>query len=142
MTQDKINKGNENIQAWFNGVKPEHSSIVIRVDALIREIHPDIFCTTKWHKPSQPLGIPFYGLLDKGWMFAMWSFKDSVGVGFIAGTLLDPQPPIAKMAGPWNRSTEYKARRIDINNNSELDEELLRSWFTQAKNLPGWSKIK
>lgn len=74
-------------------------------------------------------------------MFAMWSFKDSVGVGFIAGTLLNPEPPVAKMAGPWNRSTTYKARRIDIYVESDFDERLFRSWLSQAKNLPGWSKI-
>ena len=142
MTQKKTKDGKESVQAWINGVKPEHISIVTRVDALIREILPDIVCDTKWHKPSQPLGVPFYGLRDKGWMLAMWSFKESVGVGFIAGTLLNPEPPVAKMAGPWNRTTEYKARRIDIHNDSEFDEKLLRSWLTQAKELPGWSKIE
>jgi len=142
MTQQKNTKGNDSVQAWIDTVKPEHSLIVIRVDALIRELYPDIVCNTKWHKPSQPLGIPFYGLPDKGWMFAMWSFKDSVGVGFFAGTLLDPEPPVTKMAGPWNRSTEYKARRIDISSDTDFDEEQLRSWFTQAKELPGWSKIE
>ncbi|MGK4568521.1 DUF1801 domain-containing protein [Flavobacterium sp. 3HN19-14] len=102
---------------------------------------PEIVCKTKWHKPSQPLGVPFYGLSEKGWMFAMWSFKDSVGVGFIAGTLLNPQPPVTKMAGLWNKGTEHKSRRIDIKNDSDFDEDLLRSWFVQAKDLPGWSKI-
>jgi hypothetical protein len=142
MIQKKTIEGNKSVQDWIDEVKSEHSSIVIRVDLLIREILPEILCTTKWHKPSQPLGIPFYGLPDKGWMFAMWSFKDSVGVGFIAGTLLDPEPPVAKMAGPWNRAIAYKARRIDIYNESDFDEKLLRSWLTQAKNLPGWSKIE
>lgn len=121
----------------IDGVKPEHSLIVIRVDALIREILPEILCTTKWHKPSQPLGVPFYRLADKGWMFAIWSFMDSVGVGFIAGTLLNPEPPVAKMADPWNRGTAYKARRIDIHDESDFDEQLLRLWLTQAKSLPG-----
>lgn len=142
MTQNKNKEGKDRVEAWIDGVKSEHSLIVIGVDALIREIYPEIVRSTKWHKPSQPLGIPFYGLESKGWMFAMWSFKDCVGVGFFAGTLLDPEPPVAKMAGPWNRGTEHKARRIDIHSDSDFDEELLRSWFTQAKNLPGWSKIE
>lgn len=142
MNQNSSKEGKESVQAWMDGVKPEHSLIVMRVDALIREIHPDIVRNTKWHKPSQPFGIPFYGLTDKGWMFAMWSFKDRVGVGFIAGTLLEPEPPVTKMAGPWNRGTEYKGRRIDIYNDKDFEEELLRSWITQAKDLPGWSKIE
>lgn len=137
----KTQKGEQSVQDWIDGVKPEHSEIVIRVDKLIKEAIPEIRCTTKWHKPSQPLGVPFYGLPDKGWMIALWSFKDCVGVGFFAGTLLDPEPPVTKMAGPWNRGTEYKARRIDIQNDSEFDEELLRSWLKQTLELPGWSKI-
>jgi len=66
----------------------------------------------------QPLGVTFYGLINKGWIFAMWSFKNEFAVSFIAGTLLDPEPPVAKMSGPWNRNSEYKARRIDIKNES------------------------
>lgn len=138
----KTKDGEASVRAWIDGVKPEHSFIVTRVDALIKEIIPDFRCTTKWHKPSQPLGIPFYGLPDKGWMVAMWSFKDRVGVGFIAGTLLDPEPPVTTMAGPWNRGTTYKSRRIDIHDESELDEELLRSWLKQVLELPGWGKIE
>ena len=135
-------KGNTSVQAWIDGVKPEHIAIVVRFDALIKEIFPDILYTTKWHKPSQPLGVPFYGLAEKGWMFAMWSFKESVGIGFIAGTLLNPEPPVAKMAGPWNRGTMYKSRRIDITDESGFNEPQLRSWLLQSKDLPGWGKIE
>lgn len=141
MTQKKTLEENKNVQAWIENVKPEHYSIVKRFDALIKEVFPDIQSHTKWHKPTQPLGVPFYGLEEKGWMFAMWSFKDCVGIGFIAGSLLIPEPPNTKMAGPWNRSTDYKARRLDIHNDSEFDEDLIRSWLIQAKKLPGWSKI-
>lgn len=138
----KIQSSTEiDVKAWLMGVKPEHRSLVNRVDAIIREVIPDIQCNTKWHKPSQPLGVPFYGLPDKGYIIAMWSFKESVGVGFFAGTLLDPEPPITKMAGPWNKGTEYKARRMDIRNDLELDENLFRSWLKQAMKLPGWSKL-
>ena len=138
----KPKDGEESVQAWIDGVRPEHRFLVMRVDALIKEIIPDIRCISKWHKPSQPLGVPFYGMSNKGWMIAMWSFKDRVGVGFIAGTLLVPEPPVKSMAGPWNRGTTYKARRIDIHDESEFDEKLLRSWLKQACALPGWSKIE
>ena len=63
----------------------------------------------------------------------MWSFKNEFAVGFIAGTLLDPEPPVTKMSGPWNRNSEYKGRRIDIKNESEFEENLIRSWIEQAK---------
>ncbi len=134
--------GEENVRAWLDGIKPEHSNLGNKVDSLIKELIPQIKCTTKWHKPSQPLGVPFYGVLGKGWMFAMWSFKNEFALGFIAGTLLNPEPPVTKMSGPWNRNSEFKARRIDIKNESEFDERQIRSWISQASSLPGWGKIK
>ena len=70
----------------------------------------------------------------------MWSFKDRVGVGFIAGTRLHPEPPVTSMAGSWNRGTSVKARRIDIHDESEFEEAQLRSWLEQARNLPGWGE--
>ena len=132
----------DSVKAWIDGIKPEHSNMAHRVDSVIKELIPKIQYTTKWHKPSQPLGVPFYGLADKGWMIAMWSFKKEFSVGFIAETLLQPEPPVSKMSGPWNRNTEFKARRIDIKNETEFDEKLIRSWIIQASTLPGWSKIE
>jgi len=135
-------KGEKSVTAWIEGVRPEHRSMAMKVDFLIRELIPEIICTTKWHKPSQPLGVPFYGTLDNGWMFAMWAFKNEFALGFIAGTLLDPEPPVSKMSGPWNRNTEFKTRRIDLKNESEFDEQQIRSWIEQSSALPGWSKIE
>ena len=130
----------QGVQAWIDGVKPEHSALARRIDALISEIIPDVRCAIKWRKPSQPLGIPFYGLPGHGWIVAMWSFKDRLGVGFFAGTLLHPEPPVISMAGPWNRGSSVKARRVDIHDDSEFDEVQLRSWLEQAVKLPGWGK--
>ena len=139
MKKQPVQNGDAGVQAWLDGVKPEHQGLVKRVDALIREMIPEVRCTIKWRKPSQPLGVPFYGTPGKGWVVAMWSFKDRVGVGFIAGTLLDPEPPVTSMSGPWNRGADYKARRIDIHNENDLDEKQMRRWLKQVKKLPGWS---
>ena len=128
------------VRAWIAGVKPEHRSLVKRIDALISEMIPGVRRAIKWRKPSQPLGVPFYGLPGHGWIVAMWSFKDRVGVGFIAGTRLHPEPPVTSMAGPWNRGTSAKARRIDIHDESEFDEAQLRSWLEQSRDLPGWGE--
>lgn len=133
-------EGEKSIEAWIDGLKPEHLTIAVRMDRLIRELIPNVQCTTKWHKPSQPLGIPFYGLPNKGWMVVLWSFKDKFGIGFIAGTLLNPQPPVTSMAGPWNKGN-VKARRIDLLQESDFDEPLIRSWLEQARDLPGWGKL-
>ena len=130
--------GATGVRAWINGVKPEHRLLAQRLDALIAKTIPGVRRAIKWRKPSQPLGVPFYGLPDQGWIVAMWSFKDRVGVGFFAGTLLHPEPPVTSMAGPWNRGTKVKARRIDIYDGSDYDEAQLRSWLEQARELPGW----
>lgn len=132
--------GPAGVRAWIAGVKPEHRRIVERMDVLIEEVIPDVHRGIKWRKPSQPLGIPFYGTETQGWIVAMWSFKDRIGIGFIAGSELDPEPPVTKMAGPWNRAAT-KGRRIDIHNESEFDEPLIRSWLEQARDLLGWSKV-
>lgn len=129
------------VDAWIERVKPEHQSIVKRVDKIIRATIPNVQCTIKWRKPSQPLGVPFYGLEGRGWIVALWSFKEKFGIGFIAGTLLDPEPPVTSMAGPWNRGSDVKGRRIDIQDEAELDEDLLRLWLEQARELPGWSDL-
>lgn len=133
--------GVESVKAWIDGIKPQHGAMALRVDCFIKEIIPDIQCNTKWHKPSQPLSVPFYGLPNKGWMIAMWSFKNEFAVGFIAGTLLNPEPPVTKMSGPWNRNPEFKAPRIDIIDDIEFDEKQIRSWIEQASKLPGWGNI-
>lgn len=46
------------------------------------------------------------------------------------------------MAGPWNRSGEFKVCRIDIQNESEFDEKQIRSCIKQASLLPGFGKIE
>lgn len=132
--------GEVGVHAWIEGVKPEHRWLVKRIDALIGEMIPGVRRAIKWRKPSQPLGVPLYGLPDQGWIVALWSFKDRVGVGFMAGTLLDPEPPVTSMAGPWNRGTTVKGRRVDIHDASEFDEPQLRSWLEQARDLPGWAR--
>ena len=78
--------GAAGVRAWIEGVKPEHRAIVERMDAIIEEVIPKVHRGIKWRKASQPLGIPFYGTQEQGWIVAMWSFKDRVGIGFIAGT--------------------------------------------------------
>jgi hypothetical protein len=65
-TKKKNMEGEKSVQAWIDGVKSEHCSLAIRIANLIRELIPNVQCTTKWHKPSYPLGIPFYGIQDKG----------------------------------------------------------------------------
>ena len=81
MTPKNNQHGAAGLQAWIDGVKPEHQSLVKRIDALISEMIPNVRRTIKWRKPLQPLGVPYYGVPSQGWIVAMMSFKDRVGVG-------------------------------------------------------------
>lgn len=130
--------GDAGVRAWIDGVKPAHRGMVARIDALIGAVIPKVRRAIKWRKPTQPLGVPVYGLPGKGWMVLMWSFKNHVSVGFVAGTLLEPPPPVDKMASPWSRTLPFRGRRADYPDASAFDEAQLRSWLEQARDLPGW----
>ena len=131
--------GAAGVRAWIAAVRAEHRPIAKRIDTLIAEQVPGVKRAIKWRKPSQLLGVPFYGLPDRGWIVAMWSFKDRMAVGFFAGSLLNQKAALTNLAGPWNKGA-VKARRLDIQTKSQLDEALLRSLLTQARQLPGWGK--
>jgi hypothetical protein len=120
------------VRAWIADVKPEHRGMVQRVDRILRDEIPDVVPTVKYRKPSQPLGVPFYGRPGHGWVAAMWSFKSKVSVGFFAGADLDPPPPRA--IGP-------RMRLMDIAGPAEFDEEQLRAWAKQAAEVQGWAKV-
>lgn len=119
--------GAAGVKAWLADVKPEHRAIVKRIDALVGSTIPGIQRHVKWRKPSQPLGVPFYGKPGQGWLVALWSFKDNVTVGFYA-VGLEPTPPLGIVHG----------KGIRIHDASEFGEAQLRSWLEQSRELPGW----
>lgn len=127
-SKGKSGDGTADVKEWLAAVKPEHRKLVRRIDALIGKTIPGIQRHVKWRKPSQPLGVPFYGRPGQGWIVAMWSFKEYVGVGFFAGPKLEPVPA----------SVAAQVRRVDIHDESEYDEAQMRSWLEQARDLPGW----
>ena len=120
------------VRAWIADVKPEHRSIVRQVDKVLREEIPDVVATVKFRKPSQPLGVPFYGRPGHGWLAAMWSFKARVSVGFFGGVDLDPLPPRAQGA---------RTRLVDYATLEDLDEAQLRAWARQAAEGHGWARV-
>ena len=93
-----------------------------RLDALIKEAVPDVDQAVRWNQP-------FYGNEGDGWFAAFRCYTHYVQLQFFRGTSLDPEPPKA--------STHPEVRYLDIHEDDELDEELLRSWFEQAASLPG-----
>ena len=113
-------------------VPAEQQRLVRHLDRLILQAVPDAVCAVKFRKPSNPLGVPFYGLKDGGWIASVNSLKGRVRLIFFAGRDLKPMPPLA--APP-------KARGIDYASDDEVDEKQFKSWLQQAKKLPGWGRV-
>ena len=124
--------GRPAVEAWLDHVKPEHRSVVRRIDALILETIPDAICAVKFRKPTNTWGVPFYGRSGKGWIVSVNSLKAQIRMIFFAGKGLKPMPPLA--APP-------RARAVDIHPDGELDERQLKAWLQQATKLQGWGRL-
>lgn len=120
------------VKAWIAAVKPEHRGTIGRIDRILRDEIPEVVPTIKYRKPSQPLGVPFYGRPGHGWVAAVWSFKDRISVGFFGGVDLRPPPP---------RAIGERMRLVDIEAPDDLDEKQLRAWTRQAANGQGWARV-
>ena len=124
--------GRQGVEEWLDHVPPEQQPLVRHLDRLILAADPDVVCAVKFRKPSNPFGVPFYGLQGGGWLASVNSLKGRVRVIFFAGRSLKPMPPLE--APP-------KARGIDFQSDDQVDEKQLKSWLQQAKKLPGWGRV-
>lgn len=123
--------GRPAVEAWLDHVKPEHQRVVRRIDALILKTIPDVVCAVKYRKPTNPLGVPFYGRTGQGWIVGLNALKAQVRLAFFAGNALKPVPPLVSRTG----------HAVDIGSDEELDERQIKAWLQQAKKLPGWGSV-
>ena len=93
-----------------------------RVDALVKDVVPDVHKAVKWNQP-------FYGHEGDGWFLSFRCYTDYVQLQFLKGTSLKPMPP--------KESKHEEVRYLDIREGEDLDEDQLRSWVEQASRLPG-----
>src|SRR4051812_50160985 len=80
--------GRPAVKAWLVGIDPAQRRLARGIDALILATLPDAGSAVKYRKPSQPLGVPFYGLPGKGWVVFVNSPK-----GRGRGTVFAGAPP-------------------------------------------------
>jgi hypothetical protein len=66
------------VEAWLDHVNPTQRPLVRRLDQLIVEAVPGIVCAVKFRRPTNPWGVPFYGLPARGWIVSVNSLKASV----------------------------------------------------------------
>jgi hypothetical protein len=123
--------GRPAVEAWLDRVKPEQQALARRLDQLVLEAVPDAVCAVKFRKPTNPWGVPFYGLPGQGWIAGVNSFKAHVKLMLFAGSALKPMPPAVVPHG----------RAIDFHSDEELDERQVKAWLEQAKKLHGWGKV-
>lgn len=115
-------EGDGPVQAYIAAMPGWKRAVGERLDALIAEAVPDVHKAVKWNQP-------FYGFEGEGWFTAFRCYTKYVQVQFFRGTSLDPEPPKA--------AKHPEVRYLDLHEDDELDEALLRSWFEQAAALPG-----
>jgi hypothetical protein len=124
--------GRSAVVAALNGIPTDQRRLARRLDALILATLPGAVSAVKYRKPSQPLGVPFYGLPGTGWIVHLNPLKGRVRLTFLAGGALKPAPPLPSPGG---------SRAIDISSEDELDDKQIAAWLRQAKKLPGWGRV-
>ncbi len=112
----------EAIEEWMAGQMPALRPIVERLDALIREKHPDVHYALKWKKA-------YYGLPDVGWMLELVAYDVSVNIVFFGGAEFDDPPPL----GSGDRGRYVKLKSVE-----EADTPEMAAWIEQAGKAPGW----
>jgi hypothetical protein len=115
--------GDPPVQAYLAAMPGWKREVGRRLDALIARTVRDVRKAVKWNSP-------FYGVEGRGWFLSFHCFTKYVKVTFFSGRSLTPLPP-----GP---SKHKDVRYLDIHEDDELDEALVRSWIRQASELPGW----
>jgi hypothetical protein len=94
-----------------------------RIRALILEAEPAIVEETKWHKPTNPLGVAAWSL--GGLICTGETYKDKVKLTFPKGSSLpDPTGLLAVGAGV--------RRAIDLHQGETLDAEAFRAVIRAA----------
>ncbi len=115
-------EGNGPVRDYIAAMPDWKQAVGQRLDELIVDTAPEVRKAVKWNQP-------FYGAGDEGWFLAFRCYTRYVQVQFFRGTSLDPVPPKA--------SKHAEVRYLDIHEDDDLDEALLRSWIEQAARLPG-----
>ncbi|MGV0849498.1 DUF1801 domain-containing protein [Mycolicibacterium phlei] len=115
-------EGDGPVQAYIAAMPGWKRDIGRRLDKLIVETVPDVHKAVKWNQP-------FYGHPGDVWFTSFRCFTHYVQVTFFDGVDLDPVPP--------KGSKHPRVRYYEIREDDDLDEEQMRSWIAQARELPG-----
>ena len=116
--------GDAPVRAYIAALPGWKRTVGRRLDRLIVRTVPGVRKAVKWNSP-------LYGVAGRGWFLGYHCLTKYVKVSFFRGAALTPLPPGA--------SKQKDVRYLDIFEDSELDEKLLKEWIRQAAALPGWN---
>lgn len=114
--------GDGPVQAYIAAMPGWKREVGRRVDDVVTSAVPDLAKAVRWNQP-------YYGVAGNGWFLAFRCYTAYVQLQFLKGTSLDPMPP--------KPSKHDEIRYLDIHEDDEPDEALLRSWVEQSARLPG-----
>lgn len=114
--------GDAPVQAYLDAVPGWKQSVARKVDALVVATVADVRKAVRWNSP-------WYGLERQGWFLSYHCFDNYLKVTFLAGSRLDPPPPL--------RSKDPDARYVHLTEEA-VDRNQLRLWIEQAASIPGW----
>lgn len=109
------------IEAWLRRVMPDLQPIVARLEAMILETIPGLHFALKWKKA-------YYGLPQLGWLIELVAYDVSVNVVFLAGSELDPPPPLGT----------GRSRYVKVTTPGEAKAPAIVGWIEQAGRVRGW----
>jgi hypothetical protein len=115
-------EGDAPVQAYIAAMPEWKRDLGARLDDLIVRTVPKVHKAVKWNQP-------LYGREGDGWFLSFRCYTKYVQLAFYRGSSLEPAPP--------KGSKHPEVRYLDIHEDDELDEKLLRSWIKQASKLPG-----
>lgn len=115
--------GDAPVAAYIAAMPGWKARVGRHIDAVVTDRVPGVRKAVRWNQP-------YYGAPDDdGWFLAFRCYTAYVQLQFLKGTSLDPMPP--------KPSKHDEIRYLDIHEDDEPDEALLRSWVEQSARLPG-----
>lgn len=108
--------GDGPVQEYVAAMPGWKSAVGRRLDAIVTDAVPEVRKGVRWNQP-------FYGVGDE-WFLSFRCFTAYVQVQLLKGTSLDPVPP--------KPSKHDEMRYLDVHEDDEIDEALVRSWVEQS----------
>ena len=113
------------VDAWLQALGGWRAETLGVIRGLIRQAAPEISEDCKWHKPSNPAGVPVWS--EAGIVCTGEAYQDKVKLTFARGAAL-PDP-----TGIFNASLAGNARRaVDLREGDALDATAFKALIRAA----------